>query len=188
MHDGSYMKDVATDICSFALIIRCARTQRQCTCMWVEKCQLADNYRGEALGALTGILLLRAASGIDRTYRQCGGHCDNKGVVIYCNKPRESCPDKQVQADVFMVIKKLLRELPFNVSYHHVMGHLDKILRWDQLSEIQKLNVLCDSMAKKALIHAIRMRIFIDRGFPFEDITLECGGEKVSGSPTQEIR
>ena len=160
----------------------------QCTCTWVDKCQSADNYCGEALGSLGGLLLLRAASRQSPDYHPYDGHCDNKGVVIHCNKPRESCPDKQVWPDVFVVIEKLLRELPFEVSYHHVMGHLDTMLRWDQITEIQKLNVICDSMAKKALIHAVQTQVFIDRGFPFEDISLICGGHKVSGSPSQGVQ
>ena len=75
----------------------------------------------------------------------------------------------------------------FEVTYHHIMGHLDKLLHSDQLTEIRRLNALCDSMAKKALLRAICKQEFINWDFLFEDISLVCGGHKVTSSPMQGI-
>ena len=56
-----------------------------------------------------------------------------------------------------------------------------------QLTEVQKLNVLVDSMAKKALMKAIVNREFINTAYPFEEIVLTCGGRKSVGAMAANI-
>ena len=89
--------------------------------------------------------------------------------------------------DITNLIKHYIRELGFDVLYHHVHAHLKEVLRWDQLTEIQKLNVECDTLAKEALLNGIVDQEFISSHFPFEDIVLNCGGKKATGSPTTVI-
>jgi hypothetical protein len=61
-HDGSYMKDVATDICSAAVMIYCTRSAMKYTCTIAEISPSASSYRGEILGAILTQLIFRAAS------------------------------------------------------------------------------------------------------------------------------
>ena len=175
VHDGSYMKKVAPKICSAAFILSCSSTGMRATGTLVEHSDSADNYRAEALGAAAGLLVLRAATSRQFRYLDVVAHCDNMGIVKHGNAADSPCVEKQVHADLIVLIKKLIRELPCKLTYEHVFGHLDEILRWDQLTYVQKLNVLCDGLAKEALLAAILNRIFIDRGFPFEDIVFSCG-------------
>jgi hypothetical protein len=51
-HDGSYMKEVAADVCSAAVMIYCTRTKQTCTCTMVEQSPSAGSYRDEILGAI----------------------------------------------------------------------------------------------------------------------------------------
>ena len=132
VHDGSYMQKVDPYICSAALQIRCRRTNKKATCTLVERSVNADNYRGEALGAMAALLILKAATVTAHQYSDCeDGYCDNKGVVTHCNEPHRVLPEKQSQADLIQLCKQLAGELPFRLTYKHVMSHLDKVLRWD---------------------------------------------------------
>ena len=186
-HDGSYMRKVAPRLCSAAFVLQCTETGHQARGTIVEESDDADNYRAEALGAVAGMLVIRAATQRSFRYQDIVGHCDNMGIVRHGNAADKVCPEQQVQADLLILLKKLIRELPCAFQYEHVFGHLDEVLRWDQLTPIQRLNVLCDTLAKRALMAAIVNRHFIDNTFPFEDITVHCADKKASGSPTKAI-
>ena len=99
-HDGSYMKEVAADVCSAAVMIYCTRTQQTCTCTIVEQSPSAGSYRGEILGAILAQLLLRAASvGIFGPFPVLSEDCDNNGVVLHGNSFSKPLPTSQTQAD-----------------------------------------------------------------------------------------
>ena len=84
-------------------------------------------------------------------------------------------------------MKKVIYKLPCKFDYKRVYGHLNKILQWDQLTIVWKLNVLCDSLAKRALVAAIVNRDFIYSTFTFEDVLLQCKNKKVVGSSTKAM-
>ena len=58
------------------------------------------------------------------------------------------------------------------MSYHHVKGHMDDILRKDQLTLEETLNIEADEMADKALRLAVRMNKCIEPSLPYEQIKL----------------
>ena len=185
--DGSYMPAVDPNVCSAAVIIECTATGQRASLTLVERSEDADNYRAEALGSVALLLILRAATSRNLPYSRCEAYCDNKGIVGHAKKYKEPLPDKQAQADLISMIRMHMRELPLNVDYAHVFGHLDEILRWDQLTPVQRLNVLCDSLAKRALLESIATQRFIKSDFPFEQIRLRCGPQKCTGSPARDI-
>ena len=67
VHDGSYMRKVAPKLCSTGFVLSCSRTGMQATGTLVEKSNAADNYRAEALGAVAGLLVIKAAT--TKSYR-----------------------------------------------------------------------------------------------------------------------
>ena len=108
-HDGSYMKEVAADVCSAAVMIYCTRTRQTCTCTIVEDSSSAGSYRGEILGAILAQLILRAASlGMIGPFPVLNEDCDNNGVVLHGNSYSKPLPASQTQADVLRVMKKLI--------------------------------------------------------------------------------
>ena len=187
VHDGSYMAKIDPKICSAAFILKCKMTGNSAVGSLVEKSDEADNYRAEALGSLAGLLVIRAASQLPLPYKACQAFCDNKGIVNHGSASDQPLKEKQVHADVISLIKQYTRELPCEVSYEHVYGHLDDILTWEQLTPVQKLNVQMDALAKRALLSSLCNRQFIDVNFPFEQIVLQVGGKKVVSSPTTAI-
>jgi len=51
-HDGSYMNDLARDVCACGVVFHCTRTNKYADLTWAERStpQIATNYRGEILG------------------------------------------------------------------------------------------------------------------------------------------
>lgn len=111
VHDGSYIRKVATKVCSAAFIIRCSRTHQQASGTLVEKCNEADNYRAEALGSVAGLLVLKVTTVCRLSYlHRITAHCDNMGTVKHGNAPDVIPPEKQVQVDLIILIKHLSKK------------------------------------------------------------------------------
>ena len=108
------MPQVDPNLCSAAFIIKCTITGKEAIGSVVKRCDNANNYRAEALGAMCGLLVLHAASRRTFRYGECHAYCDNKGVVGHAAKPHVPFADKQVQ--VFLAIKKLIQNLPVTVN------------------------------------------------------------------------
>ena len=106
VHDGSYMCKVDPSICLAAFIITCISTGQKATGTLVEKSDFADNYRVEALGAIGGLLILRAATKRVLPYKECLAYCDNLGIIGYAKKSNEPLCEKQSQSDVIGLIKQ----------------------------------------------------------------------------------
>ena len=113
--------------------------------------------------------------------------CDNLGVVHHGNNPRRPLPAKQAQGDVLRVFKRLMIELEGAGMMRHVYGHLDDILRNDQLTLQEKMNCLADKLASAALMEAITNGQYISSCFPFEDLRLLVNGVKVTGAANRAI-
>jgi hypothetical protein len=62
VHDGSYMRNVAPKLYFTGVVISCSHTGIQARGTLAEKSNAADNYRVEALGAVAGVLVIKAAT------------------------------------------------------------------------------------------------------------------------------
>ena len=58
---------------------------------------------------------------------------------------------KQSQDDLVRLCKELLRGMTISVTYCHVKGYMDNLLRRDQMSLQEDLNVDVDELANDAL-------------------------------------
>ena len=184
VHDGSYMPDLSTEICSAAVMIYCTATGFSAKGAIVESTPDADNYRGEILGGMLLQLILRAASQDHSVeYQPVVIHCDNKGVVNHGNTPGRSLGEKQSQADVLRCLKNYVSFNPFDSVFRWVPSHQDKHKQWDDCTLMEQINIMVDRLAKKALIAAFMSGNFIDSNFPFEQVRVIVGGHKLTGSP-----
>ena len=77
---------------------------------------------------------------------------------------------KPSQDDLMQLCKELLRRVSIDVSYHHVKGHMDDILRKDQLTLEESLNVEADELADEALRWAVRENTSINPDLPYKQI------------------
>ena len=84
VHDGSYMVDLDSEVCSAGLVMFCKISRQTLKCAVAERSAEAGNYRGEILGGIICQLILRAASRRKTSpYRAVAIHCDNKGVIYH---------------------------------------------------------------------------------------------------------
>ena len=190
-NDGSYMPKLSKTSCSGAFILHCSATGKEIKGCFSDDSPNGDNYRGELLGGLGPLLLLKAAlassaaTEIDQATIQLSSqslYCDNKGVISHGNDPTATLRSEQPQADLIRLLKSYTRELPCKITWIHVKGHADDNIPFEELSLPQQLNVRCDEIAKIKLIDAIADGDFIDPTFPFEDITITINNTKVRSS------
>lgn len=194
--DGSYMPDLSKTTCSGAFILHCTATGNEISGCFVDESIDSNNYRGELLGALGPLLILRAAFESNPSLASSPEtiatinqllHCDNNGVVGHGNDQQGPLKQDQTQADLIRLLKSYSRRLPFRTKWIHVKGHSDRYQAFSQLTLIEQLNVRCDAMAKKCLIDTIASRVFIVPTFPDEDITLAIGANKIRSSTRKAI-
>ena len=192
--DGSYQPDVDPNVCSCAFCLVCADSLRRISCTWAERSNCASNYRGELLGALGYLLILKAVLPNDRdvlvdisNLPVSDASCDNMGVVKHGRLPLKALSEKQVQSDILGHIKYLLRSLPARTRFTHVRAHMRKVLAVEDMTLEQILNDEMDTQAVDALVAAVRDNDFIITRFPHERITMQCGEERVTASPTEAI-
>ena len=166
--DGSYQKDVDPDVCSCAFCLVCAESLRRISCTWAERSKCASNYRGELLGALGYLLILKAVLPNDRdvlvdisNLPASDAFCDNMGVVKHGRLPLKALSEKQVQSDILGHIKYLLRSLPARTRFTHVRSHMRKVLAVEDMTLEQILNDEMDEQAVDALMNAVQDDDFI---------------------------
>ena len=93
-HDGSYMPDVSTEVCSAGFLIYCTITKKEARGSVAEYSAEAGNYRGEILGGIMIQLVLRAASRNLVCAQDPVVNCDNIGVVNHGNSASQPLLEK----------------------------------------------------------------------------------------------
>jgi hypothetical protein len=155
-HDGSYMAEEATNLCSAGVIIFCQRSRQWLKVSVIERSNAASNYRGELLGAAIFLLILRAASvGIVSPIPTTILYCDNRGVIFHSNSPLTALPKKQKQAHLIRLIKFLSGSNTCGSLWEWVKGHAVERKGWRNCTRHERLNNQADKLAKDALISAI---------------------------------
>ena len=187
-HDGSYMKEVSPSISAAATMIYCTTTRKRCKCTWAEHSESAGSYRGEILGGImTQLILKAAATGYNRMIPRVGADCDNNGVVTHGNTPHIPLSTNQTQADLLRVFKNLISAQSFTIKYKYVQSHADDSKKWRDCSLKEWINIKVDALAKKAIKAAHSTGEFIESTFPNEELWIEMGGRKITGSPRAEL-
>ena len=183
-HDGSYMAESSRDLCSAGVIIYCRQTKCWLKVSVAERSDAASNYRGELLGSILSLLILRAASdGLAPPRSLVVLHCDNRGVITHGNTPFTSLSDKQQQADLIRLMKFLSTTNKCQSRWEWVAGHAVERQGWRNSTLPERLNHQADLLAKQALLSAIHGGPTISGDFPFEVVRMKLSGKRVSGSP-----
>ena len=181
-HDGSYMKEIAPDVCSAAVMIYCSQTLQTCTCTIVEQSPSAGSYRGEILGAILAQLILRAASlGIIGPFPVLQEDCDNNGVVLHGNNFLKPLPTSQTQADVLRVMKKLISQQMFTIKFEYVQSHTDDLKPLSECTPKELMNIAVNDLAQSALRHSYSSEDVFNGIYPHEDFIITTRGTKITG-------
>jgi hypothetical protein len=92
-HDGSYMAEEATNLCSAGVVIFCQQSRQWLKVSIAERSDAASNYHGELLDAVISLLILSAASvGIVPLIPTTVLYCDNRGVISHSNSSLTALP------------------------------------------------------------------------------------------------
>jgi hypothetical protein len=189
--DGSYNRKKAIDLCGVGWIIFCTKTGFRLTGTFWEQSNSASLYRAEMPGLCALHLLAQAVA---EFYKIKGWSailcCNNKRALelssqhLHCIHPSARC------ADIPRSLKATKQFLQGVFRYVHVYGHMDRLLKWEQLMLVQQLNCVCDTMAKRSITLAInhgyhgRQSQFL----PKEDVALVIWGDKVTGNILPPLR
>ena len=77
--------------------------------------------------------------------------CDNKGALFTFEKKSKRVPSGKANTDIQRVLRTINRRTRSNFVQHHVKAHQDEVKKWADMSYVEKLNYLCDTMAKEAI-------------------------------------
>ena len=177
--NGLYMRHRHAGACSGAFVLYCSKTRNKARCGWAELQVKSNNYRGELLGAVGFLLVIRAVLS-DNTSKsllrqrddniRAKAYSDCMGVISYGNDPEKNLPQDQVHVDLICLIRTLVRELSVSVDFIYVPGHQDDDIPRYLLTREQKLNADMDTLAKKTPRRAIRNSHYINSAFPCEPL------------------
>jgi hypothetical protein len=172
-------------------IIFCKRTGLQMTGTFWEKSPSASLFRAEMLGLCCLHLLVRAVAEFFGTGQwEVVILCDNKRALELSSnhwwriRPSAKCADIRHS---FQATKQVFTG---GFKYVHIYGHMNKFLSWSQLSLMQQLNCVCDTLAKKAILTAI-ISGYHDRPTQIllsEDVALVIWGNKGTGNISTPLR
>jgi hypothetical protein len=151
----------------------------------------ASSYRAELLGLCALHLFSQALAEyhniIGWTALLC---CDNKRTLEVTAHPTQFIQPSAKCADICRSLKAVRPLLNGTFHYVHVYGHMDRMLKWEQLTLTQQINCVCDTLAKRSLTTAISQGYY-DRPIqmlPKEDVALVIWGNKITGDISPHLR
>ena len=136
---------------------------------------------------MTQLILKAAATGYNGMIPCVGADCDNNGIVTHGNTPHIPLSTNQTQADLLRVFKNLVSNQSFTVKYKYVQSHADNSKKWKDCSLKERINIKVDALAKKSIKAAHSTGECIESTFPNEEVWIEMGGRKITGSPRAEL-
>ena len=150
--DGSYIKEIAVDVCGAAWILYCEETGKSLKGEFTEQSRWADSYRGEQLGMLAiHIILLTVEEHFGESLSNANIFCDNLGTIHKFSTKYARVSSSAKNNDILRVLRKIQSTSALAHKLSHVKAHQDDMLRYDALSLEAKLNVNCDGRAKQVL-------------------------------------
>ncbi len=155
MTDGSYDRKRATDLLGVGWIIFCKATGRRITGSFWERSITASLLRAELLGLCALHLLARAIA----EYYDLGRWpammcCDNKQALLLSSHYKGRIRPSAKCTDIRRSFQATKQTYQGGFKYVHVYGHMDQHLSWSHLSITQRLNCICNTLAKHAVTMA----------------------------------
>ena len=178
--DGSYDRKKAVNLCGVGWMIFCTATGFCVTGTFCERSTSASSYRAELLGLCALHLFAWALA---EFYKIAGWSamlcCDNKRTLKVSSHHTCHIRLSAKCANILRSLKAIKPQLHGTFRYVHVYGHMDRMLKWEQLTLTQQLNCVCDTLAKRSVTTAINHG-YHDRPtqlLPKEDVALVIWGK-----------
>jgi hypothetical protein len=158
--------------------------------MFWERSILARSYWAEMLGLCALHLFARALSEFYKIQEwKATLCCNNKIALELYSYTRQRIRPSIKCADIQQRLKATKHTFTGKFNYLHVCGHMDKYFLWHQLSFIQQLNCICNTLAKQAVTSAM-MEGFYKRPtqlLPKEDVTVVIWRNNITDSISHSI-
>ncbi len=149
-----------------------------------EKSPSASSFRAEMPGLFCLHLLARGvAEFFDLGQWAAILSCNNKRALELSSNHHRRIKPSANSANIRHSFRATKQGYIGGFKYVHIYGHMDQFLPWNQLSLMQQLNCVCDTLVKKALLSAI-ISGYHDRPIlilPCKDVALVIWGNKVTG-------
>ena len=189
--DGSYMREVRSDVSGVCWIFHCRKTGHKLVGTFYEESDQADSYRGERLGLLAIHLLLAAIVeyfGISISHTKIC--CDNEGGLFKSSERRSRVKAGAPQADIERVARRISKRLPSGIKYEWVSSHQDTVKAWTDLSLEEQLNTECDLRAKGAITASLNLpaRAQLEQLLPLEPAAILVEKSKQTSDPAVKLR
>jgi hypothetical protein len=162
----------------------------QLTGTFWERSPSASSYRAKLLGLCALHLFAQA---LTEFYKVTGWTamlcCDNKRALEVSSHHTRRIRASAKFADICRSLKAVKQLLSGTFFYVHVYGHMDRMLKWEQLTLTQQLNCVCNTLAKclvtTAINHGYHDRL--TQLLPKEDVALVIWGNKITGDISRHL-
>ncbi len=137
---------------------------------------------------MTQLILKAAATGYKGKIPSVGADCDNNGIITHGNTPNIPLQTNQTQANLLRIFKNLVSTQTFTIKYKYIQFLADNSKKWQDCMLKEQINIKVDALVKKSLKAAHSTDEFIVSNFPNEEVWIEMGGKKITGSPRAELK
>lgn len=191
--DGSYCRDLDPQLCGTGWVIACTRRKKMLKGSFYERSGTASAYRGELLGMVAVHALVTTTAEVYNLALSKGSvHCDNMGALNKAKEHRKRVKSSLRQGDLIRALRSMKQGLFLQLQYQYVKSHQDDVTTWDNLPLDQRLNVLCDTLAKQAMGRGLSMNAVGRRleplSLPFEQASITVGGNKLTSDVSEPVR
>jgi len=155
--DGSHIPKRGPTVSGAAWVVTDKVSRKTMACSFAETSPIADSYRAETIGLYSIHVFIKALfehySLDSGTVEIC---CDNETALRTAEGRPKRVSTGIASADVFRGIRAITRSIPrLNWTYTWVKAHMDEVLPWADLTRPQQLNVMCDNLAKQAVVRVL---------------------------------
>ena len=158
--DGSYYKEHAAGGAGWYIetLDQARITSGDCISPGPAKAQ--SSARSELVGILASIMHINyICERFDIQQGNVALYCDNERSVKALNANHGIIKNSRKNFDMFQSIHMAIQHSTVQWSFHHIRGHQDDELDFNQLSRPQQLNVLADLKAKEAVLRGVESGI-----------------------------
>jgi hypothetical protein len=153
--DGSYDRKKAKELSGVGWIIFCTKTELQLKGTLWEKLNTASLFWEEILGLCALHLFAQAVAEFYKVEQWSATPCcNNRPILKLSSHHRRHIRPSAKCADIQQNLRTIKQTFTGSFQYFHIYGHMDKYLKWEQVSLVQQLNCVCNTLAKRAITTA----------------------------------
>ena len=191
--DGSYARDLDPHLCGTGWAIVCTNTKKLVKGSFFERSLMASVNRGELLRMVAIHALVASAAAVyDLPVNHGSIHCDNMGALGKARTHNRRVKSSLRQGDLVRAIRAMKQGLFLQLRYKYVKSHQDDVTSWEMLPLDQRLNVICNTLAKQAVGRGLSMdavnRSVPPLSLPFEQTSVVIGGNKMTSDVSEPVR